>query len=214
MKFAKTLIIVLSCFSFTVLAQVADNIILPEARKEGGMPLFEALKNRHSSRSFSPKELNFQQLSDMLWAAFGISRQERNLRTAPSARNWQDIDIYVALENGWFLYEPLEHKLIHKGNEDIRKYTGVQEFVATAPVSLVFVSDFSRMSDTLNEDMKNFYAANHAGYISQNIYLFCASESLATVVRGAIDRDEIRKALKLNDNQHVIFAQTVGFPGE
>lgn len=212
MKFSNTLILLLTFFTLTATTQKTDDIKLPPARQEGGMPLFDALKNRKSSRNFSAEQLSLQQISDMLWTAFGISREERGLRTAPSARNWQDIDIYVALESGWFLYEAVEHKLIRKGNNDIRQQTGVQDFVATAPVNLVYVSDFSRMSDELDEDTKSFYAANHAGYISQNIYLFCASESLATVVRGAIDREIIRNALNLKDNQHVIFAQTIGFP--
>jgi len=199
-------------FSFCTLAQEDKIMKLPEPRMSGGIPLLDALKLRESSRSYSSAGLSEQQLSDLLWAGFGISRPERGLRTAPSARNFQDIDIYVVMADGWYLYDHKGHALVRKGTNDIREQTGMQDFVKIAPVNLVFVSDFTKMGDRLDDDTKSFYASNHAGYISQNIYLFCASEGLATVVRGAINRDKIREALKLQDHQHVIFAQTVGLP--
>ncbi len=201
-------------FSLCTMATDSDILKLPEPNTSGGMPLLDALKSRESSREYSTAKLSEQKLSDLLWAAFGISRTEKGLRTAPSARNWQDIDIYVVLAEGWFLYDHNKHALIRKGGEDIRKYTGSQNFVKEAPVNFVYVSDYKKMSDGIDEEIKSFYAANHAGYISQNIYLYCASEGLATVVRGAIDRDKIHKTLKLKDHQHVIFAQTVGYPKE
>ncbi len=199
-------------FSFCTPAQESGILKLPEPRMSGGMPLMDALKLRHSSRSYSSEQLSKQQISDLLWAAFGISRPERGLRTAPSAMNTQDIDIYVVMAEGWYLYDYENHALLRKGENDIRESTGMQDFVKTAPVNLVFVSDFTKLSDRMDDDTKKFYASNHAGYISQNIYLYCASEGLATVVRGAIDRDEIHKTLNLKDHQHVIFAQTVGLP--
>ncbi len=201
-------------FAFCIIGQEEEMVRLPEPQTSGGKPLMEALKERESSRSFSSAELSKQQLSDLLWAAFGISRPESGLRTAPSAMNTQDIDIYVVMAEGWYLYDHESHALVLKGKSDIREFTGLQEFVKTAPVNLVFVSDFTKLSDRMDEDTKKFYASNHAGYISQNVYLYCASEGLATVVRGAIDRDKIHKTLNLEDHQHVIFAQTVGYPGE
>ena len=201
-------------FSICTLSQNNEIVKLPEPQMSGGMPLMDALKERQSSRSYSSAELSKQQLSDLLWAAWGISRPERGLRTAPSAINSQDIEIYVVMADGWYLYDHENHALLLKGDNDIRESTGMQDFVKTTPVNLVFVSDFTKLSDRMDDDTKKFYASNHVGYISQNVYLYCASEGLATVVRGAIDRDEIREALELEDHQHVIFAQTIGFPGE
>lgn len=199
--------------SLCTMAQTDITVRLPEPTTSGGMPLMDALRLRESIRSFDTAEISEQQLSDLLWAAFGVSRPESGLRTAPSARNWQDIDIYVVMSNGWYLYDHTEHALVRKGKEDLRAYTGTQSFVATAPVNMVFVSDHSRMGEGVDEETRSFYASNHAGYISQNIYLYCTSEGLATVVRGLIDREKIREVLKLTDNQQVIFAQTVGYPG-
>ncbi len=207
-------VIFIVVFSFSTIAQEGEVLKLPEPQTSGGMSLLDALGLRESSRSYSGDQLSEQQLSDLLWAAFGISRPEERLRTAPSARNWQDIDIYVVMTEGWFLFDHEEHALIKKGDEDLREHTGLQDFVNIAPVNLVYVSDFTKMPDNVDEETKSFYASNHAGYISQNVYLYCASEGLATVVRGAIDRDEIREALELEDHQRVIFAQTVGHPGE
>ena len=207
-------VIFIVVFSFSTIAQEGEIVDLPEPQTSGGMSLLDALGLRESSRSYSDDQLSEQQLSDMLWAAFGISRPEEMLRTAPSASNWQDIDIYVVMAEGWFLFDHEEHALIKKGDEDLREHTGLQDFVDIAPVNLVFVSDFTKMPDEVDEETKSFYASNHAGYISQNVYLYCASEGLATVVRGAIDRDEIREVLELEDHQRVIFAQTVGHPGE
>ncbi len=209
---------ILTCLAAAALitcsvAQTERTVRLPEPKTSGGMPLMDALRLRESLRSFDTKQLTDQQLSDLLWAAFGVSRTESGLRTAPSARNWQDIDIYVVMELGWYLYDHTEHALVRKGTEDLRAYTGTQAFVATAPVNLVFVSDHTRMGEGVDEETRSFYASNHAGYISQNVYLYCASEGLATVVRGLIDRDRIREVLRLGDHQQVIFAQTVGYPG-
>ena len=173
----------------------------------------EALQARKTSRSFSNKELDKQTLSNLLWAGFGVSRNERNLRTAPSARNWQEIDIYICQKNGVYLYNALENSLIQVLSEDIRENTGKQNFVKDAPINLVFVADFDRMGDR-TEEVKQWYAAADVGFISQNIYLFCASEGLGTVVRGLVDKDSLKQQMKLKPNQHVVFAQTVGYPTE
>jgi SagB-type dehydrogenase family enzyme len=177
------------------------------------MPLMDALMNRKTSRTFSTKELDLQTLSTLLWAGFGINRTERNLRTAPSAVNWQEIDIYVCLKNGVYIYNALENRLDFHMADDIREATGRQAFVKDAPVNLVFVADYTRMGDRPLEVKAN-YAAADAAFISQNIYLFCASENLATVVRGLVDKDELKKRMNLKENQFVVFAQTVGYPIE
>jgi SagB-type dehydrogenase family enzyme len=192
-------------------ARVTETVPLPEPQRTGGMPLFEALGNRQTIRSFSPRQLTSQDLSNLLWSAFGINRNDGR-RTAPSARNWQEIDIYLIMKEGWYLYEPKEHALIKKGDEDLREYAGSQDFVSTAPLNLIFVSDHDRMTGA-SEENRAFYSAADVGFISQNVYLFCASEGMATVVRGLVDRDRLREVLKLRPSQHVILGQTVGYPG-
>jgi SagB-type dehydrogenase family enzyme len=177
------------------------------------MPLMQALNARHTERAFSERELPPQVLSDLLWAAFGVNRPDSGKRTAPSARNWQEIEIYVAMAKGTFLYDAKNHRLLPLFEKDIRAETGDQPFVAGAPVNLVYVADYSRMG-TMPKEVKRFYSGADAGFISQNVYLFCASEGLATVVRGLVDREELPKVLKLPANKKVVFAQTVGYPAE
>ena len=175
------------------------------------MPLMQALAARASSRDFSSADLPLQVLSDLLWAADGINRPESEKRTAPSAVNWQNIDIYVALKSGLYIYEVKTHSLKHLLAEDVRAATGSQEFVKDVPLNLVYVADFSKINRGTDEN-KNFYSGTHTGYISQNVYLYCASQGLATVVRGMIDREAIAKAFNLRPDQKVIFAQSVGYP--
>ena len=178
---------------------------------EGGRPLMQVLKNRGSSRSFSSEKLPLQVLSNLLWAAFGINRPDSGKRTAPSAMDRQEIDIYVATYDGLYLYDAKAHQLQPVLGEDIRILTGRQPFVREAPVNFVYVADFSRMTGTSTED-KEFYSAADTGFISENVYLFCASEGLVTVVRGSIDRQALAKAMKLRPDQKIILAQTIGYP--
>jgi SagB-type dehydrogenase family enzyme len=188
----------------------AKAIKLPKPQMTGGMPLMEALLARQTRREYSSKELSEQMLSNLLWAAFGINRPDSGKRTAPSAMNMQEIDIYVATADGLYLYDAKENALNPILSEDIRAATGPQPFVKDAPVNLVFVADFSRMRGS--EENKVFYSATDTGFISQNVYLFCASEGLATVVRGYVERDMLAKVMKLRDDQKIILAQTVGYP--
>jgi SagB-type dehydrogenase family enzyme len=188
-----------------------ETIKLPPPQTEGGKPLMQCLKLRQSSREFSSEKLPLQTLSNLLWAAYGINRPESGKRTAPSAVNWQNIDIYVATADGLFLYDAKEHALIQIAKEDIRALTGTQDFVKTAPLNLIYDGDFSKIPRGTDED-KRFYSAAHTGFISQNVYLFCASEGLSTVVRASINREELSKAMKLRPGQHIILAQTVGYP--
>ena len=200
---------------FIVLQAVAGDLAdinLPAPRTEGGKPLMQVLKERHSSREFSPKKLPVQILSDLLWAASGINRPESAKRTAPSARNWQEVDIYVVHEEGAYLYDAKANKLKGVAAGDWRKLTGKQKFVSAAPLNLVYVADVSKMQGASPDD-QTLYSATDASFISENVYLFCASEGLATVVRGSVDRDALEKALNLSENQQVILAQTVGYPG-
>ena len=194
----------------TSFAQVLETVNLPPVQKTGGISLMEALQNRQSQRSFSSKELSLQQLSDLLWSAYGINRPN-GFRTVPSAKSYYEFDIYIIKSEGWFVYDPVKHLLLKMGNEDLRGYAGTQDFVKIAPVNLVFVADFDRMTKT-DEEFRIFYSAADVGFISQNVYLYCASAGLATVVRGGIDKVKASEVLRLRPNQHVILAQTVGYP--
>lgn len=193
-------------------AQEKPVINLPKPQLEGGMSLMQALHARKSTREFSPEKLSTQVLSDLLWAAFGVNRPETGGRSAPSTHNWQDIDIYVASADGFYLFDAKRHALNLIQAKDIRALTGTQDFVGSAPVNLIYVSDFTRMgSDTSQEDRK-IAAAIDTGFIGQNVYLYCASTGLATVVRGSLDQDALAKAMQLKSTQSIIVAQSVGYP--
>lgn len=186
-----------------------ETIKLPLVQTDGGKPLMLALKERKTSRSFSEKELPDGVLSELLWAATGVNRPEAGKLTAPTARNMQEIDIYVSMKKGLYLYEPKQHTLKLVLNEDIRKATGEQDFVANAPVNLIFVADYSRM-DGVGE-MKEFYSAVDTGYISQNVYLYCASKVLGTVARGWVDKEKLAKMMGLGSEKKIVLTQTVGY---
>ncbi|MBI3432976.1 MAG: SagB/ThcOx family dehydrogenase [Hydrogenophilales bacterium] len=195
----------------TGLAQETGAIRLPSPETVGGIPLMRALKARHSTREFDGRALPPQVLANLLWAANGVNRPDSGARTAPSAHDWREIDVYVAMADGAYRYDPPTHTLKQVVTGDIRSLTGVQDFVAAAPVNLVYVADLDRMSGAGAED-KAFYSAADAGFIAQNVYLYCASADLAVVVRGLIDRDALGAALGLAKHQRIILAQSVGYP--
>lgn len=196
-------------FSIPMFANDAD-VKLPPPDKAGGIPLMKTLSLRRSTRKFSSKEPSRQTLSNLLWAAFGVNRPDGK-RTAPSAMNWREIDVYVALKEGLYRYDAEKNVLKHILSEDIRAAIGKQAFTRKAPVNLIYVADRSRMTN-VDEAMKSFYSAADTGFISQNVYLFCASEELATVVIGMVDRKKLRSIMRLSDNQKIILAQPVGHP--
>lgn len=209
----KTVISIFVLLGWTVCsAQVIETVPLPPAQKTGGMPLMEAFQLRKSQRSFSSKELTSQQLSNLLWAAYGINRPD-GFRTVPAAKNWFEYDIYLLKSDGWFLYDVRKHSLLKMGNEDLRIYGGTQDFVKAAPVILVYVADFGRMNDTTDE-LRKFFSAVDLGYISQNVYLWSASEGLATIILGQVDKPKVHEVLKLKPDQQVILSQPVGYPGQ
>ena len=191
-------------------AEQAKAITLPSPRRDGGEPLLRALNLRRSTREYSDRKLPPQVLSDLLWAAFGINRPSGD-RTAPYWRHIMVIDVYAAMEEGVWLYEPKSHTLQPHLAEDIRAATGLQDFVGTAPLNLVYVAHGERMTDVSPED-RRLYASVDAGFIGQNVYLFCASEGLGSVFRGAVDYAKLNWLMRLPDEQFVTFAQTVGYP--
>lgn len=182
----------------------SQDIQLPAPHKTGGMPLMEALNTRQTQRTFSPQPLSEQQLSDLLWAACGVNR-DSGKRTAPSAMNRQEIDLFVALPSGLYLHDAKKNVLMQLSQEDLRQKTGKQAFVKTAPVCLVYVADDERLKS-------EFYTATDTGFISQNVYLFCASEGLHTVVLGSVDKETLQTAMQLKPTQHIILTQPVGLP--
>jgi SagB-type dehydrogenase family enzyme len=195
----------------TGLAQETGTIKLPPPEMAGGMPLMQALKTRHSTREFASNTLPPQVLSNLLWAASGVNRPDTGQRTAPSAHDWREIDVYLTTADGAYRYDPPTHALIKVAAGDIRHVAGVQDFVATVPLNLVYVADFNRMHGASAED-KAFYSATDAGFVAQNVYLYCASTGLAVVVRGLVDRDALAAALGLGKHQRIILAQSVGYP--
>jgi SagB-type dehydrogenase family enzyme len=194
-------------------AQDAETIKLPAVQKGAGVPLMEALQDRHSNRSFGEKELSKQHISNILWAAFGINRPESGKRTAPSANNRQETDIYVALPNGLYLYDADAHALELVIDEDIRAATGTQAYVGDAAMNLVYVADLAKLDYAL-DDTGLINTAAGVGFIGQNVYLYCASEGLAAVVRGSIDREKLHDVMQLREEQKIILAHSVGYPAE
>jgi SagB-type dehydrogenase family enzyme len=184
---------------------------LPKPVMSGGKPLMEVLKNRRSERAFSAKKIEAQALSNLLWAAFGVNRAEDGKRTAPSAFNAREIEIYVATPEGLFLFDPEEHNLKTILKEDVREKMGGQANLKKAPVRLVYVADLSKLTKAKNEEDQLFYAAADTGYISQNVYLFCASEGLGTVVHAMAENEALASTMKLRPDQRIILAQSVGY---
>ncbi len=204
------LISVLAITSF-VWAQELKTIRLPAPEQTEGMPFMEVLMNRRSTREFSPEKLPMRELSNILFAAWGFNRPEENLRTAPSASNRQEMTVYAILEEGVYRYDAKANTLVPTVAGDIRKSSGKQDFVYTAPLNLVYVADLTKMGGNSRE-AKIITASADAGFISQNVYLYCASRGLGTVVRGWFDREAFHEALKLGPDHYITYAQTVGYP--
>jgi SagB-type dehydrogenase family enzyme len=194
-------------------AQELKPVKLSAPQTEIGKPLMQVFHLRQSTRIFDTKPLPLQELSNLLWAAYGINRPESGHRTVPSAMNWQEYEVYVVLQDGIYIYDAKLNSLVPVAAGDLREFAGKQDFVKTAPVNLIYVADYSRISKSgnLTEDQKTFSAID-AGFIAQNVYLYCASQGLAAVVRGMFDHIKLAEILKLKPEQKVILTQTVGYP--
>ena len=196
-------------------------IKLPEPRTTGGMPLLDALKQRHSTRKYSTTPISLQELSDVLWAAFGLTREFAGTgihtpgsHSAPAAHNWQEVDLHVALKDGLYRYDPMEHGLQGVLAADIRHFTAHEEqpFVLDVPVILIYVADLARMPDASERDRGIFPWADSA-VMAENVYLYCSSAGLATVVRAKFDRPPLAAAMGLGPDQLITFSQPVGYAG-
>jgi nitroreductase len=207
--------IFLMTFIFFSAMLTAQDITLPAPVKTGGKPLMDALNERQSSRTFSEKDLTMQQLSNLLWAAWGINRSADKKRTAPSSNNRQEMDVYVALKSGLYLYDAEANILKQIHNRDIRALTGTQSFVATAPVNLIYVADLAKRGlkegqQITDTDLLSSWA--NTGFMAQNVYLYCASEGLGCVIRAMVPRDRLAPEMGLKPPRAIILAQTVGSP--
>jgi nitroreductase len=212
-------LLALTLLGGTAIAQELKQIALPAPQTHGGKPLMEVLSLRATDRAFAADELSAQTLSNPLWAAWGINRPKGALRTAPSAMDWQEIDVYVVMSSGAYIYDALTITLKPVAAGDYRALTGVQDFVKDAPVSLVYVADAARMKVNISDTtMKAAMALKESckwadsAVISENAYLYAASEGLATGVRALIHRPALSRLLKLNPEQSITLAQCVGFP--
>ena len=192
------------------LALTAQDLKLPSPDTKGGKPLMQCMAERKSSRSFADKKLPNQILANIFYAADGISRKDGR-KTVPTARNAQNQLIYAATADGSWLYQPKTNTLKKLGSKDIRALCGKQKFHAKAPLVLIYVAEPEKVGST--REMQQNYAANHAGYASQNVYLYAASEGLATVVCAMVGRDELAQALKLPAGQQIMYTQPIGYPG-
>ena len=203
----------IACSLFLVMSMNAQKQIkLNAPNKSRGTAVMKALSERHSVREFSTKELSLQDLSDLLWAANGINRSDGK-RTAPSAMNKQDVDIYVIMKSGAYLYDAKIQTLKPVVAKDLRgDVGGRQDFVKVAPVSLVLVSDISRFGSMAGKEMNTVMGAVDVGTVCQNINIFCAATGLVTVPRASMEKDALKKALKLTDNQILIMNNPVGYP--
>lgn len=206
----QTLSFCLLLLSAAAAAQELKPVALPKPQTTGGKPLMEALAQRKSTREYSPEKLSPQLLSNLLWAGFGVNRADGR-RTAPSAVNWQETDIYVVTAEGLYRYDAKGHALEPVASGDLRALAGTQGFVQTAPLNLVYVADQARMRKIPSLEGQVMSAVS-VGAISQNVSLYCASEGLGTVVRASIDKAAFAKAANLRSDQIVILAQTVGYP--
>lgn len=193
----------------------SQDIVLPAPDKTGGKPLMQALNERQSIRTFTKEDLTLQQLSELLWAGWGINRPDDKKRTAPSSRDVQEIDVYVALPTGLYLYVGESHTLKQINNKDIRKLCGTQDFVGEAPLNLVYVADMGKLGKKEGDEIKEASLLSswaNTGFIAQNVYLYCASSNLGCVIRAMVPKDKLAPEMGLRSNQVIILSQTVGVP--
>lgn len=193
------------------------NIIkLPDPQKHLDFPLMKALERRRTVRKWKDIPLSEQELSNLLWAACGVTREKygkvKSKRTAPSACNSQEIRVYVISEDGVFLYDEENHRLIKTVPRDIRGEIGTQKMMKFAPLGLAFVADLSRMKSPFvrSKEAQRFCAWVDTGYVSQNVYLYCAAAGLGTVVLSLVNRDRLHQLMNLQEHEKIVLTQVVG----
>jgi SagB-type dehydrogenase family enzyme len=193
-----------------------DFIKLPEPQKDLTFPLMKAIEKRRTKRKWKKDSLSQQEISNVLWVACGKTMEEskrsKSRRTVPSSRNSQTIKVYVATDKGLFNYNENSHGLHLIKSDDIREELTNQKMMKDMPLGLVYVSDFSKLKGYVGTDnnRKLFVAGTETGFISQNVYLYCASAGLNTAVIGLVNRDKLHATMGLVDNEKVIFTQAIG----
>lgn len=192
-------------------AQDLTTIKLNAPVSDTGKPLMQVLKERQSERAYADKDLTLQDLSNLLWAADGITRADGR-RTAPSARNVQEFDIYVIMKAGIYVYQPASSELIPVAAGDYRKNAGVQGYVATAPVNLIYVANLAKINWTTDESAQMSIANLDVGFIAENVALCSTSEGMVSVPRLSIDKETLAHIMKLRPEQRIVLGQTVGYP--
>lgn len=215
----KTVLIIAVLFCFVSVSIAADltPVKLPAPDTKGGRPLMQCLNDRKTDRSFSTKKLSAQILSNLLWAACGINRPHSGKRTAPSALNWQEIDVYASMEEGLYLYNPKTHTLDPVVQSDLRKHTArlpqpSRSSIIGAPLQLIYVADYAKMRTGISDEDGKFYSATDTAFIGQNVYLYCASEGLSSIIRSFFDGNSLAKEMKLRNTQKIILVQAIGYP--
>jgi len=199
-----------------LISHMANTIKLPTPQKDLEFPLMKALEKRRSIRKWKNDALSDQELSNILWAACGITKEgtsrSKSKRTAPSASNSQAIKIYVAMKKGLFLYDEKNHQMLQILSKDIRENIGTQKMMRSAPVGLIYVSDYSKMKTYLAKDdnRKWFVSGTDTGFISQNVYLYCTAAKLSTVILGFVNRDKLHEIMGLKEYEKVVYTQVVG----
>lgn len=205
----KKILFTIAAIALCICCLAQEDIKLPEPEKKGGMTLNEALMSRKTNRTFDSKELSMQEISNLLWAANGINRMDGK-RTAPSARNAQEIEVYVAMKSGLYRYEANDNALRIISTKDQRHQMSQRpQMIEEAPIALIFYANYDKMKN-FDDASKEFYGATDAGFVSQNVYLYCAAHNLNTVVMGYIDRDAIREIINVDGK--AILVQPVGYP--
>ncbi len=195
---------------------MSDYIELPPPQKELEFPLMRAIEQRRTKRRWDPVELSIQEISNLLWVACGVTVKEtkrsKSRRTAPSACNTQEIQLYIALSYGLYRYEGNEHRLKEILSDDIRGDIGTQKMMKAAPVGLIYVSDFSRFKSFLFKEEKDKWltAATDTGCISENVYLYAAATGLNTALLGLVNRERLQEIMGLGVHEKVIYTQSIG----
>ncbi len=205
-------LLVATSFVVSAFAQELKPIQLPQPKLDPGKSLAQCLKERKTTREYSTASLSQQTLSNLLWAACGINRPDSGKRTSPTAKNWQEIDVYVATAEGMYLYDPKGNTLTPVVSADIRSltYTQIDRF-KDAPVHLVYVADLEKTGEG-EEGAKMILTAMDTGFVAENVYLYCASEGLPSGFRVSIDKEKLGQAIKLRPTQKIMAAQSVGLP--
>lgn len=193
-------------------------ILLPPPRKDFDFPLMKALEQRRTKRKWKDSGLSDQEISDLLWAACGVTMEETKRtkcrRTAPSARNAQSVKIYVALDKGFYKYDEKNHGLILIARQDIREHLSTQKLMKSMPIGLIYVSDYSGLKGYIGKDdhRKWFVSGTETGFMSQNVYLYCAAAGLNTAVIGLVNRDKLHEMMGLKEEEKVVYTQAIGHP--